>query len=154
MARATLTLEGARELEKALGQIRSAATRKNVARRALKAAAEPILSAFKGGTTVKTGTLVENEIMGTRLNRRQAKLHRAEKMPVEVHVGTSDPAGIQEEFGNRHQPAKGMLRAAWDSEGGETALGRVAEVLDEEIQAAAKRQARKGQRAMRKAAKG
>lgn len=138
-----LKFEGGRELEAALSGITAQATRKNVARRALRAAAEPILGAYKSATTVLTGHLRLSSIVGTRLNRRQSRLNRGQKMPVEVYVGTNDPAGLQEEFGNRHQAAKGNLRKAWDSVGGERALAVIRREMWREIAAAAGRQARR-----------
>lgn len=135
--------EGGRELEAALAEFKRPMA-KGVGRRALKKAADPILTAYKAGTTVKSGRLVESEVIGTKLNKRQTRLNR--KMgpsEVEVHVGTTDPAGIQEEFGNAHQAAHPSLRPAWDAEGGEKALDRIGDELWTDIDKTAKRATRR-----------
>jgi len=88
--------------------------------------------------------LLGNEIIGTRLNRRQAGMNRKMgKAEVEVHVGTADPAGIQQEFGNVNQSASPALRPAWDSEGGERAMNRIGEFMWPEIDRAVGRQAKR-----------
>jgi hypothetical protein len=139
-----MTFEGGKELERALAQLEKAATRKTTARRALKQAAEPIHSAYQANTIVATGALFDNEIIGTRLNRRQAGLNRRMgKAEVEIHVGTADPAGIQQEFGNVNQTAAPALRPAWDREGGARAMDRIGEFMWPEIEKAAARQAKR-----------
>lgn len=151
MSKTYFKLEGGRELERALGEMKKA-TAKAVTRRALKKAAAPIHEAYQARTVVATGTLLDNEIVGTRLNRRQAALNRKMgKSEVEIHIGTADPAGIQQEFGNVHQRAAPALRPAWDSEGGQKAVDRIAEELGTEISRTAARAAR---RAARLAARG
>lgn len=139
-------VEGLRDFERVLGEIESRATRVNTARRALKAAGEPILRAFQGATVVASGQLLESERMGARLNRRQARLNRADKMPVELHIGTNDPAGVQQEFGNAHQRAAPALRPAWDSHGGEIGLRRIGQSLADEVVKTKARAARKAAR--------
>ena len=138
---------GGRELEKALAQLDKAASRKSTARRALKKAAAPIHRAYQSNTVVATGTLLSNEVIGTRLNRRQAALNRKlGKSEVEIHIGTSDPAGIQQEFGNVHQAAAPALRPAYDAEGGERALTRIGDEMWLEIEKSADRQAKRALR--------
>jgi len=135
--------EGGRELEAALSEFEGV-TAKSIARRALKKAADPIAESWRGRVKVKTGNLRRSVIVGTKLNRRQAGIARAEgKSDVELYVGTSDPAGIQEEFGNAHQGAHPAARPAWDAEGGENALTRIGDELKTEITKAAGRAARK-----------
>lgn len=139
-----MQFQGGKDLERALAQIEKAATRKTLSRRALKAAAEPILADYQANTVVATGVLLSNEVMGTRLNRRQSRMNkRLGKAEVEIHVGTSDPAGIQQEFGNRHQAAAPALTPAWEREGGDKALGRIGDELWPEIERTAARQAKK-----------
>lgn len=138
---------GGRELEKALAQLDKAATRKSTSRRALKKAADPILRAYQSNTTVVSGVLLGNEIVGTRLNRRQSAMNRKMgKSEVEIHIGTADPAGIQQEFGNVNQAASPALRPAYDAEGGEKALGRIGDEMWSEIGKTAARQAKRGTR--------
>lgn len=151
MSKTFLKLEGGRDLERALGEMKKA-TAKAVTRRALKKAAEPILQAYKARTVVATGTLLDNELVGTKLNRRQAALNRKMgKSEVEIHIGTADPAGVQQEFGNVRQAANPALTPAWDAEGGQPALDRIGTEMATEIARTAARAAR---RAARMAAKG
>lgn len=68
------------------------------------------------------------------------------KSEVEIHIGTADPAGIQQEFGNVHQAAAPALRPAYDAEGGERALERIGDEMWTEIQKSADRQAKRAAR--------
>lgn len=143
MARETFKLTGGRELEAALAKF-SKPMAKAIARRALKRAADPILGVYQALTTIKTGNLEQSEMIGTKLTRRQARLaRRLGKSDVELHIGTSDPAGVQEEFGNAHQSPHPSLRPAWDEEGGQKAVDRIADELRGEIMKTAARVARK-----------
>lgn len=120
-----IKFEGGQELEAALSQFEGV-TAKAISRRALKRAADPILAAYQSNTTRLTGRLIRSEVIGTRLNKRQTALNRRESASaVEVHIGTNDPAGVQEEFGNVHQAPHPALRPAWDTEGGDAALARI-----------------------------
>ena len=140
----SFTFTGGKELERALAEFAKPMA-KAVARRALKKAADPILSAYQAGTTVKSGALQRNEVVGTRLNKRQARMNKklASKSAVEVHIGTADPGGIQEEFGNRNQSPHPALRPAWDADGGQKAVDRIVSVLGPEIAKTAARVAKK-----------
>ena len=143
MSKRYLKLEGGRELEAALGDLKKA-TAKALVRRVLKKAAEPILDEYHSRTVVASGVLLDNETVGTKLNRRQSSLNRRMgKSEVEVYVGTADPAGIQQEFGNVHQAANPALTPAWDAEGGEKALDRIATEMWPEIERTAARAARR-----------
>ena len=140
---ATFKLTGGRELEAALAEFAKPVA-KAVARRALKKAADPILKAYQANTTVATGRLQESEVAGTRLNRRQTKLNRRlGKSEVEVHIGTADPGGLQEEFGNAHQSPHPALRPAWDAEGGQRAVDRIGAELKIDLEKTAARVARR-----------
>lgn len=135
--------QGGRELDAALADF-ARPMAKAVGRRALKIAADPILSVYKSLTKVLTGQLERSEIIGTKLTKRQARLNRGPgKSGVEVHIGTADPAGVQEEFGNVRQAARPALRPAWDAEGNERALGRIADALWADIAKTAARVARR-----------
>lgn len=144
MARQTFKFEGGRELEEALKQF-ARPMAKAVGRRALKKAADPIFDVYQANTTVASGNLIKSEAVGTRLNKRQTRLNRkiASKSAVEVHIGTADPAGIQEEFGNRHQAPHPSLSIAWASQGGQKAVDRIAAELATDITKTAARVARK-----------
>lgn len=136
-------VSGLRELENALLELSTQEARR-IGRLALRNAGKPILADYKARTKILTGTLVDNENLGTRLNRRQRSLTpRPGPSEIEIHIGTADPAGIMEEFGNRHQAAHPSLTPAWDAQGGEVALERIGEELGKGIERAAAR-ARKG----------
>lgn len=142
---ATFKLEGGRELEAALSEF-NRVTAKNTALRALKTAADPIADAWADRVKVKTGHYRESVSVGTKLNRRQTGLNKKlGKSEVEVHIGTNDPAGIQEEFGGRQQ-AHPAARPAWDAEGGQVAVDRIGAELKIEIDKATARAARKAAR--------
>ena len=147
-------IEGLRELDAALTDLvngvgGSRATGKNVLKRTLIAAAQPIEAAAKANAPVLSGSLQRDVKTGTRLTRRQSRaVRRAGKSTVEVHVGVADPAGMQTEFGNEHQGAEPWFRPAWDGEQN-AALNIVTTTLGTEINKAAQRAARKAARRAR-----
>ncbi|BEV02204.1 hypothetical protein [Novosphingobium olei] len=139
MANTTFKLSGLKDLEDALLQL-STGMAKRIGRKALRDGGKPILDDYKARTTIATGTLVNNENMGTRLNKRQRKLSpRPGPSEIEIHIGTADPAGIAEEFGNRHQAANPSLTPAWDMHGGARALEKIAQSLGDGIEREAAR---------------
>ena len=113
-------LVGFKELEKGLERL-SKAVGKGVLRRGLKKASQPIAElaneiAPKGAT----GEFSKSFSYSTRLNKRQGRLHRkmfrGDRASVEGFVGTNDPAGVQQEFGNQNHDPQPSLRPAWDAE--------------------------------------
>lgn len=139
---AKFKIEGLKELEKNLMGLKRA-TAKNVARKVLKEAGEPVAAAARRNTPIEEGHLRESIDVGTKLTRRQAALHR--KMApeaVEVFVGPNDPAGVQQEFGNERHSAQPFMRPAWDGTKDE-ALKIITHRLGVEIDKAAERAARK-----------
>ena len=139
----TFRLEGGKALDAALAEF-ARPVAKAIGRRALKKAADPVLKNYQAATTVKSGHLQESEIAGTKLNKRQARLARKlGKSEVEVHIGTADPAGIQEEFGNVHQAPHPSLTGAWAAEGGQKAVDRIAEELWADMNKTAARAAKR-----------
>lgn len=149
MAKTTVTIDGLRELDAALGQLPKA-TGKAVLRRTLKKAAKPIEDAGRNNAPLgPTGNLKASYGTGTKLTRRQAQLHRkmfkSDKASVEIFVGPNDPADIQTEFGNEHQGAEPHLRPAWDGNK-DQALEIIKTELGAEIMKAAQRLARKAAR--------
>lgn len=150
MARAvTVKVEGLSELDKALGQLPKA-TAKNVLRRVLKEAGEPIARAARDRAPRDELHLYENIDVGTKLTRRQAALHRKmfkdDRVTAEVFVGASNPAGVQQEFGNERHAPQPFMRPAWDATKRQ-ALHIIEHLLWTEIDKAAKRQARKAAKA-------
>lgn len=151
---------GGRELEAALGQIAKQATRRNVGRRALRAAGEPILQAMIDKAPDDPRTNGENDLktslaMSSRQKSRRGGTYRPEgPKEVTVHIGPTKsgyPQAMMQEFGTVHHPPQAYIRPAWDAEGGEAALDRIGEALGEEIGKAVKRQERRAQRAAARA---
>jgi HK97 gp10 family phage protein len=155
MAR-TVTVEGLRELEKALSELPKS-TGKNVLRRVLRKRAEPVASAANASAPDDPATPGKRiqVMVGTVLSKRQKGLHRKmfkdDRASVEMFVGaTPGPAAVQQEFGNVNHGAQPFMRPSWD-ENGDGMLDGLAKDLGEEIDNAARRLARK---AARLAAKG
>lgn len=145
----TVKLEGFAELEKALDQL-SKATGKGVLRRGLKKAAQPIAAAANASAPRgRTGEYAESFNYSTKLSKRQRSLHRKmfrnDKAAVEGFVGTNDPAGVQQEFGNINHGPQPALRPAWDAEAKPT-LGRLSVELWAELQKSILRAERKAAR--------
>lgn len=141
-------VEGLRELEAALADL-PRATGKNVLRRVLLKAADPIQADAAAAAPEMSGRLRRDVSTGTRLTRRQAAMNRKlGKSEVEVHVGVKDPAGVQNEFGNEHQRAQPFIRPAWDANK-EGALATISSELGTEIEKAAARAARRAARRAR-----
>lgn len=144
--RERVKLEGFKELDEELGQL-GKRMGKPVLRRALKKAAEPLADIANSLAPVgPTGNLSRSFVYSTKLNKRQASMHRKmfrdDRASVEGFVGTNDPAGVQQEFGNiRHGPQP-SLRPAWDQDR-MPMLERLKEELRAEIDKAVARAARK-----------
>lgn len=136
-------VDGLRELDAALGGMKKA-TARNVLRRVGIAALQPFDQAWRARAPRLTGDLVESGGVGTKLTKRQARLHRRQ-MFVEIFAGPNNPAAVQTEFGNAHQAPQPSVRPAWEQEGGPT-LDRIAEGLGTEIDKVAAREARRAAR--------
>ncbi|MCM2455305.1 hypothetical protein HGO37_07910 [Rhizobium sp. CG4] len=143
MAKQTVRIDGLKELETALSSL-PRATGKKVARDVLKDAAEPMARSARQLAPKDEYHLYESIDVSTRLNSRQRSLHRQENSQSfqEMFVGTNNPAGVQQEFGNERHPAQPFMRPAWDSEKMPT-LYRIANSLWFHIEKAARRLARK-----------
>jgi HK97 gp10 family phage protein len=143
MARVIVKIEGLKELDKALGELPKA-TAKATLRRVLVEGGELIASAARRGAPVDEHYLYESIDVSTKLNRRQRSLHKDEsgKMFQEMFVGTNNPAGVQQEFGNEHNAAQPFMRPAWDAKK-QDALERITVLLWGEIEKSAQRLARK-----------
>jgi HK97 gp10 family phage protein len=149
MANKTVTVEGLRELDAALGNLPKA-TGKNVLRRVLKKAGQPIAEEAEERAPVLTGALQISIGVGTKLTKRQSKLHRKmfkdDRASAEMFVGAGGLAqATQAEFGNEHQAAEPYMRPAWDGNKDE-ALDIIATDLGDEIMKAARRLAKKAAR--------
>lgn len=149
MAKTTVTVEGLRELDAALGQLPKS-TGKAVLRRTLKKAGQPIAADAEARVPVLTGALQISIGVGTKLTKRQGKLHRKmfkdDKASAEIFVGAGGLAqATQSEFGNHHQAAEPYMRPAWDGNKGQ-ALEIIKTELGAEIMKAALRLAKKAGR--------
>ena len=143
MPKTTVKIEGLRELDRALGQLPKS-TAKAVLRKVLKDAGEPLARSARRLAPKDEYHLYESIDVSTRLNRRQRGLHRKETSPAfqEMFVGTNNPAGVQQEFGNDRHAAQPFMRPAWDAEK-MNVLDLISVSLWGEIEKAAQRLARK-----------
>lgn len=143
MARVSVEIKGLKELDKALGELPKS-TAKATLRRVLVEGGELIASAARRGAPVDHHYLYESIDVSTKLNRRQRSLHKEQggKAFQEMFVGTNNPAGVQQEFGNEHNAAQPFMRPAWDAKKQE-ALERITNLLWGEIEKSAQRVAKK-----------
>lgn len=145
-------VEGLKDCERALRDLPKA-TARNVVRRVLKAAAQPIADMGRSLAPTDEGHLKASYGVGTKLTRRQRRAHRKQS-PIEVFVGPGgDPAAIATEFGNEHQAAQPHLRPAWDANKA-GALKSITADLVHEIGKATARAQRKAAREAKRAARG
>lgn len=143
-SRQVFRVEGLREVEDALRELPKA-TGKNVLKRALLRASEPIAEAWGRLTPVFRGILQKSVGSGTKLSRRQKSQH-VKRSDVEVFVGAGPlPQAHMSEFGTAHQPAKPAGRPAWD-QNKMKALEAIKSDLWTEIDKARARLARKAAR--------
>lgn len=146
----TMRLEGFSELEKELERLANPSQRKASARRAMKASAEPIVSAARAmAPRGETNTLAPSVAYGTKLSKRQAAQHRrsvSERSGVEAFIGAGPfSSAWNQEFGNRHHAAQPFLRPAWDA-GQAAMLDRLKVELWADIQKAVARAERRAAR--------
>lgn len=142
-------LEGFADLDKALEEVSKAAG-KGALRRSLKKAAEPMAGIANSMAPVgASGDYARSFAYGTKLTKRQAKLHRKmfrdDKASVEGFVGTADPAGVQQEFGNEHHGPQPALRPAWDQDATQL-LDRLGKELAVEVEKTVMRARRRAAR--------
>ncbi|RVQ23048.1 HK97-gp10 family putative phage morphogenesis protein [Sinorhizobium meliloti] len=158
MAGVRVSIEGLKQLDQALAELPKA-TGKAVLRRTLIKAGEPLADDMRakapddpatGGNDLRSSIGV-----GTKLSKRQAKLHRKEfkndKASAEVFVGAGPvPHAHLQEFGTSRHGPQPFARLAWDA-GKNQVLDTIKDELAVQITKAAQRLARK---AARLAAKG
>lgn len=138
-------VHGLKELDDALREF-SKATERNIVRRALLKAGEPIVDTAASRAPRLRGHLQTSIGEGTKLSRRQKSLHRA-KAGVEVFVGAGALVqAITQEFGTVSHPPQPFMRPAWD-ENKYRALERFKGAMSEEIDKAVKRAQRKALKA-------
>jgi HK97 gp10 family phage protein len=150
----TMRIEGLRELDAALGELPKASAKavlRRVGIKALQPMAETARSLAPDDPATGGNDLKASIVVGTKLNKTQAKLARKDegKAFTSVYMGTNDPAGVQQEFGNVNHGPQPFMRTAF-SQDAEGAIKIVAESLGEEI---TKTAARVAKRAAARAAK-
>lgn len=144
MAR-TVRVEGLREIDKALGEL-GKSTGRNVMRRVAVKRLEPMAEEMRRRVPVAFGDLKDGIAVTTKNPRRNRK-----RSEVEAHAGPGrHPQAHLREFGGDGNPPAPYVRPAWDN-GQDKLLDGIKDDFWEEIEKAAKRQARK---AARLAAKG
>jgi HK97 gp10 family phage protein len=155
----TVKVEGLRELDAALGALAAEYGKpagKAVLRRVADKALQPMAETARqlapddpetGGNDLKASITV-----GGKLTARQARLARKDqnKSTVTRYMGTADPAGIQQEFGNVNHGPQSFMRPAF-AQHARGAIDIVAKELGPEIERTA---ARLAKRRAAKAAKG
>jgi HK97 gp10 family phage protein len=165
----TVAVDGLIDLDQALQEL-TKGTARNVVKRALRAAANPIYQAMVSGAPTHIKDSVE---VGDKLTARQAKQARREgnKAPITLHVGVSYRLGMKGrtahlfEFGTAARmqgttgratgriAARPFVRPAWDGNQ-DNALSILKDQMWAEILNANKRAERKAARAAAKLARG
>ena len=151
-------VEGLRELERALAELPKA-TARNVLRRTITEAAQPLIADAKKLAPDRPGKppndLANSITISSRLNKQQRKESRGDpKSFVEMYVGPDvsvpNAHGHWQEFGTVHHGPQPFMRPAWDANKN-VVLHKIKDELGTQITKAAQRLARK---AARQAAKG
>lgn len=134
-------VEGLSDLEEALSEL-TKATAKNVLKRVLIKAGQPIARGAESAARRLSGKLKRSFGVTDKLSRRQ-KSQNQKKSDVEVYAGPGALVqAITEEFGTSSQAPHPTLRPSWDSNKMK-ALGSLKDDLAEEIEKARARAARK-----------
>lgn len=146
----SVRVEGLAEIEKTLRQLPDA-TARNVMRRTLVQAAEPVAAMARQLAPVRQGgqaQLRESIEVTTRLSRRQRQQHqRVDPSDVEVFIGAGPlPHAHMQEFGTQHHGPQPFLRPAWDSKR-VIVLDSIKRILWAEIEKAVGRAERKAAKA-------
>lgn len=153
----TVSIDGLREVDAALGDLGKVLGR-NVMRRVAVKRLQPMAEVARGmapddpvtgGNDLKTSIAVS-----TQLGKRQKKINRKSKSEIEAHMGPAGPGGnvppqgIQQEFGNRNHGPQSFMRPAFD-QGKDGLIEGIAEDFWLEISKAAARKAKKAERLAR-----
>lgn len=140
----TFSIDGLKELDEALAEL-PRATGKNVAKRTLIKAAQPIADEWERLAPVRKGTYKRSISISQKLSRRQRSMHKKEST-VEVFVGAGSlPQAHMSEFGTARQAPRPAARPAWDGNK-HRSLEIIRNTLAEEIEKARARLAKKAAR--------
>lgn len=153
MARASIRIDGLRELDAALAELPKA-TGKNVLRRTGVRALAPVIADAKQRVPVDDGDLRDSLKVTTRLSKRQQRLNAkavAEgKASVQLYAGAAAlPHAHLVEFGTANMAPQPFMRPAWDANKDQV-LQLIKDELGGEIEKAAARLARKQARLIAK----
>lgn len=130
-------VEGLREVERALGELKKA-TGRNVMRRVATARLQPIAADMAARAPNLFGDLKESVTVSTKRPRRHRK-----QSEVEAYAGPGRmPQAHLQEFGTQNHPPQPFARPAWDAGKGDLLPG-IGDDLMAEIAKAAARQAKK-----------
>ena len=155
----TVRVEGLRALDAALGALAAEygkasgkAVLRRVADRALQPMAETARELAPDDPETQGNDLKASIAVGGKLTKRQAAMARKDqnKSTVTRYMGTADPAGLQQEFGNVHHGPQPFMRPSFDQHA-HGAIDIVAKELGPEVEKTAVRIAK---RRAAKAAKG
>jgi hypothetical protein len=156
MARDIIKVEGLKDLDAALVALADEFHPRNarsVLRGALKDGGKIIADAGEVFAPRLSGELADSYTVGSKLSRRQKKLHNKESQ-IEVFVGPTPHAkSVQTEFGNAHQAPHPHLRPAWDGNW-RSVLDLIVDRAKERLEKTRKRLARKAERDAAKMAAG
>lgn len=164
-----IKLEGLKELDQAIGALRTKAMAKAVLERALLEAAKPmqemaqalapgrddpnkVITYGKGDNkrVRQPGTTKALVQIGKKLTKRQAAMARKQgKHFAEIYVGTRDAKAHLEEFGSINQAPKPFMRPAFAAEA-EPTIRRFVDTLTTELNKTAEREARRTARLAKK----
>ena len=150
--RTKVKVEGLRELDDAIGQLKKA-TARALLRRVLKQAVVPFVNMAQSMAPVLTGGLKLSIGASTKLSRSQKRgLAKAVRQGTrarsfaELHAGpAASQQGHLQEFGTEHHPAQPYMRPAWDATR-QTILNSIKALTGAEIKRTADRAARKAAR--------
>lgn len=146
----TMKLEGFSNFEKELAKLEKLATRRSVARRALKKAAQPMADLAASMAPTDDGDLKASIGVSTKLSSRQAGMHRKmfrdDRAAVEMFVGAGPlPSAHTQEFGTVHHAPQPFMRPAFDQDH-MNLLRRLGEEMSKQIEKAVTRAARRAAR--------
>ena len=142
----TVAFEGGKEIEQALFELKTA-TAKSLTRRVLKRAGQMLANDAAALAPENTGQLEDSYVVTTRLSRSQYRSERrAGRDDVFMYVGTNNPAGVQQEFGNARHGAQPHFRPAWDRDKNQM-LKQISTDMAIEVEKAVARARRKALRA-------
>jgi len=146
----SVKVAGLRDLDKQIARLKPA-TGKSALRRSLRSVAEPIAADMAARAPVDPNgerDLQKSIGVGTKLSKRQARLHRRmfrnSKAAVEMFVGAGPVSeATQQEFGNSRHVAQPFARPAWDAATG-SILADLSAIMWANVEKSIARAAKKG----------